>query len=391
MRILHMIDSFSPDRGGPPEAVRQLLKAYASAGAEPEAVCLDRADEPYLRDIPCKVHALGQSYLGRFAFSPRLWRWLGANARRFDAIVMNGIWTFPGMALCFAARRAGKPYGIFVHGALDPWFNREYPLKFIKKMIYWPVQFMILHRARAVFFTTAVEKDLARTSFQPNEWKSVVVPYGITAPEDSGHNPAEQIEMFYQLLPAVRGRKYLLFLARLHGKKGCDLLLQAFAELRAIAPDVDLVIAGPDQGGMQARLEQMAAQLGITARVHWPGMLGGDVKWGALRGCDALVLPSHQENFGVAVVEALAAGKPVLVSDQVNIWPEIQNDGVGLADEDTPKGTLRLLNRWFALSGQEKREMAARARPCFESRFSMRETAAVINQALAGGADKAGQ
>jgi glycosyltransferase involved in cell wall biosynthesis len=133
---------------------------------------------------------------------------------------------------------------------------------------------------------------------------------------------------------------------------------------------------------MQARLVAMANELGIEGRVHWPGMIGGDTKWGALRSCDALILPSHQENFGVAVVESLAVGRPVLISQQVNTWPEIEADGVGLADEDTLKGTLRLLNRWFALTEDDRNAMADRARPCFNARFSMTETAAVINNAL---------
>ena len=383
MRILHMIDSLSPDRGGPPEAVKLLLKAYAAEGAGSEVVCLDKPDETFLRDIPCKVHALGQSYWGRFAFSPRLWQWLRANAGLYDAIVMNGIWTFPGVALLFATRRSRTPYGIFVHGALDPWFNRQYPLKYLKKLVYWPLQYAVLRGAKAVFFTNTVEQDLARSSFQPAEWKSVVVPYGITGPDESGSGPAREIEAFYQKLPEVRTRRYLLFLARLHEKKGCDLLLEAFAELRAMAPDVDLVIAGPDHAGMEAKLKEKATQLGVAGRVHWPGMIGGEAKWGALRACDALVLPSHQENFGVAVVEALAAGRPVLISRQVNIWPEIQSDGVGLADEYTLQGTLRLLNRWFALTADERKAMVDRTRPCFNARFSMRETATVINGALA--------
>jgi glycosyltransferase involved in cell wall biosynthesis len=382
MRILHMIDSFSPDRGGPPEAVRQLLKAYAAEGAGCEVVCLDDPGAPYLEDLPCKVHALGQSYLGRYAFSPRLWRWLRGNASRFDAIVMNGIWTFPGLALCYAARRAGRPYGIFVHGALDPWFDRQYPVKYLKKLLYWPLQHAVLHRARAVFFTTTVECDLAKTSFKPNEWTSVVVPYGITAPKVSNERAARQIEEFYSKLPQLRNRRYLLFLGRIHEKKGCDMLLKAFAELHGMVPTLDLVIAGPAPKGMQLKLQEMAGGLGIGGRVHWPGMIVGDAKWGALRACDAFVLPSHQENFGVAVVEALAAGRPVLISHQVNIWPEIQNDGVGLADEDTDKGILRLLSRWFAMKDEEKCAMASRARSCFDTRFSMRETASVINNAL---------
>jgi glycosyltransferase involved in cell wall biosynthesis len=382
MRILHMIDSFSPDRGGPPEAVRQLVKAYVAQGAVTEVVCLDHPDEPFLREIPCKVHALGQSHLGRFAFSPRLWQWLRAHAGRYNAIVMNGIWTFPGLALHFAACRAGKPYGIFVHGALDPWFDRKYPLKHLKKLLYWPLQYKVLHRARAVFFTTAIERDLARTSYQPSDWNSVVVPFGITEPVESAGVPEEQIEEFYRKVPQVRGRRFLLFLARIHEKKGLDLLLKAFANLQSAAADVDLIIAGPDPAGMQAGHMQMAKRLGIAGRVHWPGWIAGAVKWGALRACEALVLPSHQDNFGVSVVETLAAGRPVLISHQVNIWPEIVNDGVGLADEDTFDGTLRLLSRWFALPQQEKDSMAARARSSFQRRFSMNGTVAAINRAM---------
>ncbi len=378
MRILHVIDSLSPAGGGPPEAVRQLVHAYGDAGAEVEVACLDRRDEPYLKGIPCPVHALGERRLGRYALSPRLWRWLGQNASRFDALIMNGIWTFPGTAVRSAARRAGRPYGVFVHGALDPWFNREYPLKRVKKMLYWPIQHVVLHDARAVFFTAKTEQELAETSFRPSRWNGVVVPYGLVDPEGKGSSAASQVEEFQRHLPALRGRRYLLFLGRIHEKKGCDLLLEAFAQLTEGAPETDLVIAGPDQVGLQARLQSRAEALGIAGRVHWPGMLGGDIKWGALRGCDAFVLPSHQENFGISVAEALAAGRPVLISNQVNIWQEIKDDGVGLVEDDTLAGTARLLRRWFGLAAEERDAMAGRARQCFKERFAMQRTAAVI-------------
>ncbi len=380
MRILHVIDSFSPATGGPPEAVRQLVKASRAAGADVEAVCLDNPGAEFLSGIDCPVHALGQSFLGKFAFSPRLWRWLRVHAGQFDAMVMHGAWTFPGSALRSAARRARKPYGIFVHGALDPWFNRRYPLKHAKKLLYWPVQHAVLRDAAAVFFTTRTESELAKTSFRPSHWKSVVAPLGI-AEEENG-NPAAQIEVFCRAWPELRGRRFLLFLARIHEKKGCDLLIEAFARLKNSAPEVDLVMAGPDQVGMQAGLEARARQLGIADRVHWPGLIGGDAKWGALRACEALVLPSHQENFGVSVAEALRAGRPVLLSRQVNVWPEIENDQVGLAEEDTLDGTARLLERWFNLPAAEQTAMAARAQPCFKARFSMERTAAAINAAF---------
>jgi glycosyltransferase involved in cell wall biosynthesis len=382
MRILHVIDTLSPAAGGPPEAIRQLVMAYEQelTDAAIEIVCLDQPDAPFLAGISCPVHALAQSALGRFAFSPRLWRWLHSHATRFDVILMNGIWSFPDIAVRAAAHRAGVPYGVFVHGALDPWFNRTYPLKHLKKLLYWPVQYKVLRDAAAVFFTTSIERDLAKTSFRPNQWNSVVIPYGTTDFGYSAEESTRQIELFYGAIPALRGRKYLLFLGRIHEKKGCDLLLEAFGRLASSRPDVDLVIAGPDQTGLESTLKAQAEQLGIATRVHWPGMLRGDLKWGAVQACEAFVLPSHQENFGISVVEALSVGRPVLISNQVNIWPEIEADGVGLVDDDTPAGTERLLQRWFHTDPAERDAMADRARPCFLARYTMNRTASVINE-----------
>ena len=380
MRTLHIIDSLCPTSGGPPEVVRQLAKACLEIGAEVEVACLDNPDEPFLKGIPCPVHALGQSFLGRYGFSPRMWRWLRENSGRFDGMVMHGIWSFSSVALRFAARRTGRPYGIFAHGALDPWFHRRYPMKHLKKMLYWPVQYAVLRDALAVFFTAESERDLAKTSFRPNKWNSAVVPFGISDPEELEVNPEVQIEAFYRRFPDLRSRRYLLFLARMHAKKGCDLLIEAFAKATASVPGVDLVMAGPDQEGMQAKLERLTARLGIAGKVHWPGLIGGDLKWGALRACDAFVLPSHQENFGIAIVESLSVGRPVLISNQVNIWADIESDKVGFVEDDTIEGTERLLRRWFNLPPQERDAMAARARPSFLNRYTMNRTAEAIDQ-----------
>jgi glycosyltransferase involved in cell wall biosynthesis len=400
VRILHVIDSLDPAAGGPPEAVRQLVNAYIEIGDKIELACMDKPDANFLSGISCPVHALGPALLGRYRFSLRFARWLEVNAHRFDGIVMNGIWTFPGVAVRFAARRAHKPYGIFTHGALDPWFNRKYPLKHLKKLLYWPIQYAVLRDARAVFFTTGAERQLAATSFRPSKWNSVVVPYGINDPDpdpdpdcqgtmrvqhgqvrngNAAVQGAVQIEAFYREFPALQDRRYLLFLARIHEKKGCDLLLLAFAKTAASDPEVDLVIAGPDQAGMLATLQSLAKKLGIAGRVHWPGLLGKDVKWGALRACEAFILPSHQENFGIAVIESLAVGRPVLISNQVNICTEIEGDGAGLVDQDTLEGTERLLRRWFNLSAAQRNAMAARARATFIERYTMNRAAAAID------------
>ena len=378
MRLLHIIDTLSPVNGGPPEAVRQLVKAYVAIGGDVEIVTLDNPADEFLSGIPCPIHVLDQTYFGRFAFSPRLWNWLNSNARRFDGLIMNGLWSFPGVALRHASLRAGKPYGVFAHGALDPWFNKQYPLKRLKKQLYWPMQSAILRDASAVFFTTDTERDLAQSSFRPAQWHSMVVPYGITDPLTLFPQPDSLINEFHRLLPALRGRRFLLFLARIHEKKGCDLLVEAFARVAPQVPDLDLVLAGPDQEGTAAKLRSLAERLGVAERVHWPGLIGGQAKWGALMACDAFVLPSHQENFGISVVEALSVGRPVLISNQVNIWPEIEAQGVGLVEPDTLEGTMSLLRRWLDLSAAERANMAAKTRPCFLARFEMTKTAIII-------------
>lgn len=379
MLILHIIDTLSPDRGGPPEAVRQLITAYANIGAQTEIVCLDHPDAAYLKNFSCKIHALDQSYLGRYALSPRLWRWLDANIERFDGVVMNGIWSFPGLALNRIAARHKRPYGVFVHGALDPWFNRMYPVKHLKKLLYWRIQYKVLHDALAVFFTTDTERKLARESFRPNKWSPVVVPYGITDPYVRWDNEHAQKEAFFNLQPQLRDRRYLLFLGRLHEKKGCDLLVDAFAQIAERESDLDLVMAGPDYADMLMRIKHLANRLGVASRVHFPGLIRGEAKWGALQACEAFVLPSHQENFGIAVVESLAVGRPVLISNQVNIWPDIEQDQVGLVDADDRDGTRRLLRRWVEMPVREREQMAVRARACFHRRYAMDRAAAAIN------------
>jgi glycosyltransferase involved in cell wall biosynthesis len=161
----------------------------------------------------------------------------------------------------------------------------------------------------------------------------------------------------------------LLFLGRIHEKKGCDLLASAFA--RAAAQDNGLVLAfaGPDPDHLRARLEALLPDPAVAGRVHWLGMLMGDTKWGALRACEAFVLPSHQENFGIAVVEAMACGKPVLISDKVQIWREVDAAGAGLVEPDTLDGTERLLSRWQALPVEARETMGARGREAFLQQF----------------------
>lgn len=372
-----------PAAGGPTESVRLLL----SGGYHGEVVSLDPPDAPYLSNYSFPVHALGPA-LGRYGFSLRLNLWLRANLHRFDCVIVNGLWGYPGVAALDEVR-GRLPYFVFTHGMLDPYFKHRFPLKHLKKWLYWLlVERRVLADADYVLFTSAAEAALAKQTFRLHRWRELIVPYGCGQPPET---TAEMHDAFFARCPEVsaRGlkrsacghegaRRFLLFLGRLHPKKGCDLLIEAFARTAALDPELDLVMAGPDEVGWTPQLKAMAARLGIASRVHWPGLLQGDEKYGALYNADAFILPSHQENFGIAVAEALACGAPALLSDKVNIAPEIEADGAGLMQPDTLDGTEKLLHAWMTMSPEARDAMRAQALRTAEARYRMDRTAAIL-------------
>ena len=372
MNILQVISSADPAHGGVLEATRQTSLVLAQMGHHVEVASADDPAALWLRDLGLTVHALGPHRSGYY-YAPRMLPWLRANAARFDAVIVNGLWQFPGFAVRRALRGTPTPYFVYTHGMLDPWFKRTYPLKHLKKSLYWPWgEYRVLRDAAAVLFTCEEEKLLARQSFSLYRANEVVVSLGTAGPAG---DPAAQKETFLSRHPELEGKRLLLFLGRIHAKKGCDLLVEAFTKVAAAAPDLRLVMAGPDPSGLGVELARRADEAGAAGKIVWPGMLTGDVKWGAFRAAEAFVLPSHQENFGIAVAEALACGLPALISDKVNIWREVTGDGAGLVGEDTGEGTTRLLRDWLALAPEAQAEMRRSALRCFSERFEIRHSA----------------
>jgi len=263
---------------------------------------------------------------------------------------------------------------------LDPWFKRTYPLKHLKKWIYWPWGgYLPLRDAKAVVFTCKEERTLARQSFWLYKAREVVVGFGTAGPIGDS---AAQKAAFLELFPELHGKRLCTYLGRLHPRKGCDLAIQAYGRVLAENPDWQLVVVGPDTVGWKALLIEMAEGLGIADRITWAGMLVGDAKWGSLSSSEILLLPSRGENFAVVVAEALACGVPVLISDKVNIWREVQEDGAGLVATDDLSGTSRMLAQWAGMPVGERATLAASARPCFLRRFEIHAAAKSVIQVL---------
>lgn len=401
MRILEIIGSVDPRDGGAIEGLLKQSSVRARRGIETHIASLDDPKAPWVRDCPVKTFGLGcgiRRFRGlpwqRYGYTPRFVPWLRKHVTDYDIVVVNGLWNYSSLASRRVLPASAVPYVVFPHGMLDPWFRSSNPVKHMAKQLLWFVsEGRLLSNARAVMFTTEAEMVRARNAFWPYRMRGRVVGYGTA---DIEGDAATQKAAFRRAVPALADKPFLLFLGRLHPKKGCDILVEAFARVASAYPEFHLVMAGPDPDGLRATIEPVARTAGIAGRIHWPGMLSGDVKWGALRACKALVLPSHQENFGVVVAEALAAGRPVLISNQVNIWREVEAAGAGIVCTDDIDGTTRMLSGFLPLAADVLERMGQSARTCFLARFEVSIAADTICAVLeeevrkSGPADRAG-
>lgn len=372
-----------PTHGGPSQGIRQSIPALARLGVQNEVICCDSPTAPWIGRDSFPVRAVGSKGVG-FSYSPALKSWLGAHMPRFDAVIVHGLWLWPSLAAHLVHKSLGASAPLlFVmpHGMLDPWFQRDPSrrLKAIRNSCYWwLVERRVVNSASGLLFTCEEELRLARTTFRGyHPRRELNVGYGIAAP------PAPTPHMQHALAqkcPSLHDKPFLLFLGRIHPKKGVDLLVDAYLDFlkKQVEPDriPDLLIAGPGWESDYARGIQN--RIGKTPKIHTSGMLEGDSKWGALHGCEAFILPSHQENFGIAVVEALACNKLVLISDKVNIWREIADDSAGLVEPDTLTGTQTLLTAF------RDRDAApsTRFRDCFTKRFCIQSAAQKMRGSL---------
>jgi glycosyltransferase involved in cell wall biosynthesis len=383
LRLLHVISSIDATGGGPIEGITRLAAQLKLLGHSIDVACLDD-DEPNAPvNAPFRrVIRLGKG-VGKYRFNPKLIRWLKEHAAEYDAVVVNGLWQFHGAAVMQVLKHRNIPYFVYSHGMLDPWFNRTYPVKYLKKLLYWlVVERRVVNRAKSLVFTSETERMLARTSFPMYRANESVTVYG-TAPA-----PAATFERKTpESADCSDSRKIILFLGRIHEKKGCDLLVRAFAALEGLRKDYRLVIAGPDESGLVAQLRDEAARLGIERDVTWPGMVKGQDKWLLMRSADVFCLPSHQENFGIAVAEALACGVPVLITDKVNIWREIVDYRAGYASSDTLDGVIEVLRNWMYTPAPTQKRMRDSALTCFNEKFHIEQVASSYLRIVTGRQD----
>jgi glycosyltransferase involved in cell wall biosynthesis len=259
-------------------------------------------------------------------FSPAMVKWFKMYLKLFDIVHIHSLYRFPVTVAAWWARRTGVPYLIMPHGSLDPFLFKQsqynLPLKRIYECLF---DIPNLNHAAAVHYT--VEEEAQRAAFLKLRTKPVILPYGI---DWEGYRRLPPQGSFRRRIKLNDQVPLVLFLGRINFKKGLDLLVPAFGRVVQKLPDARLAVVGPDNEGYSSKVREWCVEQGIQDKVFFVDHLGLEKVKEAYVDADVFVLPSYTENFGLTVVEAMACGTPVIISDQVNICREVHRSRAGI-------------------------------------------------------------
>ncbi|MGE0422877.1 MAG: glycosyltransferase [Reyranellaceae bacterium] len=365
------------ESGGPAQACVEMAAAVARRGHE-VSIYTTNWKEGGVEDVPTDRPVVRDGFTIRYfpVQAPRFWkpslalaRALSRDMAGFDVVHLHSIYLFHDLVGGHYARRHGVPYIVRPHGMLDPYIRAHHRAR--KWLMEVTFQNRVLRHATAIHYTSDIEREIS-TPFAMGA-PPKVVPLGVDL---SGFDALPSPDIFHQRFPETRGKTIVLFLSRLHFKKGLDLLVPAFAELASSDPSLHLVIAGPEDG-MQSQCQAWAARDGVADRVTFTGMLRGTDKLSAFAAARLFALPSYSENFGIAAVEAMAAGLPVVVSDQVNIWRELQAGG-GATVIACDRARLVAAMAPLLADGEAAAEMGRRARATVDRLYRWDNVAAAL-------------
>ena len=327
MRVLHVTTTMSAEAGGPPTAVRGLATALKSIGVHCEILTTTggRFRQPSPSVAGVRVHTFEGTWLSGVwnAHSRALARFVDHCLCEFDLVHVHELWHYPGFAACRLARSCGVPYVVSLRGGLDPVALGQKP---VRKRVYMElVQRSMLESASALHALTGAEADHAEQLGLPT--RVAVIPNGVAANIGPGVDEVD-LSTFLRRFPMLAGKRVVLYLGRLSANKGLSLLARSFVHVARRFDDAVLLVVGPNEGDTRAQATTVLASAGLAERATFTGGLDGQDKISALACADAFVLPSSAEGFSNAVLEALAAGVPVVISERCN-FPEVAEWGAG--------------------------------------------------------------
>jgi glycosyltransferase involved in cell wall biosynthesis len=368
LRILEVIEGLDPSDGGPPEACVELSRQLSRLGHYVAVFTSDRrlrrvgpvvrnqvAPNFEIQQFPVQLIARGYEVSIPLALALR------RHISSYDIVHINSLYSFPATMAAYWCRVYKIPYIVRPHGSLDPYiFRRHRLVKSIYERIF---EWRNLELAAAVHFTALEEMQLAASLSL--KIRGVVIPLGVNAGYFRANRTLGRFRAKWDL---GADKRIILFLGRLNFKKGLDLLVRSFSEIARSRDDVHLVLAGPDNEGYGGKVREWLRREGMLSRTTFAGMITGQDKLDVLCDAELFVLPSYSENFGLAVVEAMAAGLPVVISNRVNIWREILEARAGLVVSCDAKELADAVDQ-LLLNPAVAEKMGCRGRAIVEDKF----------------------
>jgi glycosyltransferase involved in cell wall biosynthesis len=392
VRVLQVVPALAARTGGVAESVVQSSRCFGELGVETTIAATDLGTPVAAKAVGAldgnglpegatelDIRLFRTQAPQRFAFSPALDRFLARETPRHDLVHIHSLFLFPQLSAYRNAVRARVPYVVTPHGILDP-YHRGHgrARKLVTDFVY---QRRLLARAAVLHVTTPAEGRLVAEVVPavPRAVASIGINWDDFAPLPDGRE-------FRDRYLGGHAGPVVMHIGRVSHKKAPDVLVRAFAVAARRHPDARLVFVGPDDEGREPELTALGRELGVADRIVFTGMLPGEpAKRGALAAADVWTLPSNAENFGIAVAEALAAARAVVVSPRVNIAPDIAAAGAGVVAEQDPErfgGAIAAL-----LESADEREALGRRAREFSRRYDWRAVApglvAVYEEALA--------
>jgi glycosyltransferase involved in cell wall biosynthesis len=369
LRILHVIPSLAARDGGSTRVTIEFCRELLRRGHHAE-IYTTNADGKRSLDVnlgtPVSVQGVRVTYFptlggNYFKISPRFACAVKSAVRSFDLVHISSLYQFPSTTAAHSCRKHGVPYVITPHGSLDPYLYKRHPLR---KRLYESVfERQNLAAAATVHFTSAEEMRLANLS--GIRFRRSVAPLGV----EFEPVPSDWQTIVSTRWPELAGKRVVLFLGRVNFKKGLDILARAFGQIYWKHKDVCLVIAGPDNEGFGREVREFLSAECCLSAVTFTGMLEGAPKLALLKRAQVFAVPSYAENFCIALVEAMGAGLPVVLSDRVNIWREIRDAGAGLVVNTTSDKLAEAISNLLA-NPPLAREFGRRGYQLARDRFS---------------------
>ena len=363
-KILRIINSLNPKYGGPAVAIIDSSVELINNGHKVDILTNDPENSNFHKIKKIKVINLG-SGIGNYSFNYKLFLWLLKNKNKYDNFIIHGIWEFHTLIARILLK---KKYFVFIHGQLDPFFEKQF-FKKIKKKIYWFLfEKKNLIFSKSLLLTSKIEKKLIKNTYVNTDGiKKKVVDYGILEPK---LNLKKSERLFYTKFKKLKNVNYFIYLGRFHKKKGCEIILGVLAKLKKNKIKIKVLIAGPNNEYKKKLIED-AYKLRIDDMIVWSDTLIHDLKWIALKKSEAMILPSHGENFGVSLVETMSLSKPVITTTKVNIYDKIISTKAGIITSNNLNSFYKGVIKFLRFSKKQKKRLSKNSYLCFSKYFNL--------------------